>query len=64
MQFLTTTEAAQKLGISSEWLRMLARRKRVTPHATIGSHYGWSLERLDELAEQIAAAATPRNWKE
>lgn len=64
MQFLTTTEAAKRLGISSEWLRLLVRQKRVTPHATIGSNYGWSPDQLDTLAAEIATAATPRNWRE
>lgn len=63
MQYLTTTEASKRLGISREWLSLLIRQSRVTPHATIGTHYGWDPERLDEVAEKIAAVATPRNWR-
>lgn len=50
--YLTTKAAAEKLGISKEWLLILA-RDRVTPHATIGNALGWDPERLEEVRASI-----------
>lgn len=52
-RYITTTEAAEKLGISRVWLWLLTKQDRVTAHASIGSTLGWDPERLDEVRAAI-----------
>lgn len=56
-EYWTTKRTAEQLGISKEWLLILA-RNRVTPHATIGTALGWDPERLEEVRAAIPAPST------